>query len=182
MAQKQDINDFNARIKRINDPRNNAYYDQDMGMHVPKRVSRDKIKKNAKKQQDSAFSAFLVSMIVGGFGLMIAQAVRYRYFEVSGAGNTALFIDVLVAVWIVALLSAMMRRRTFSARFAQVTGIAAMVVGGHNLIWRWPNEMGILYTMAYVEEVKARTAPISLVVGDRVFVMPDQEQFRAAQN
>mgnify|MGYP000191603929 CR=1 FL=1 len=42
---KQTINDFNDRVSRISNPRNKSYYDPDLGMHVPKRVPRDKIKK-----------------------------------------------------------------------------------------------------------------------------------------
>lgn len=171
MAQKQDINDFNARIKRIKNPRNNSYYDQDLGMHIPKRVSRDKIK-TAKKKGDSALSAFLVSMIIGGFGLLIAQAIRYRYFGVVEAGNLALVLDLVVAAWIVLLLSALMQRRKLGARFAQIVGVAAMVVGGHNLIWRWPDEMAILYSRAYVEQVMARTEPVSIVVAGNVLTLP----------
>ena len=37
-ARKMDINDFNARIKNIKNPRNKSYYDQGLEMHVPKRV------------------------------------------------------------------------------------------------------------------------------------------------
>ncbi|MFT7107464.1 MAG: hypothetical protein ACJAVT_001987, partial [Yoonia sp.] len=36
-----DMNDFNARIKSIKNPRNKSYFDPDLGMHVPKRVTRD---------------------------------------------------------------------------------------------------------------------------------------------
>ena len=61
---KQDINDFNARVKRIKNPRNKSYYDPDLGMHIPKRVTRDKIKKV--NDEESFLGKFIVSMIIGG--------------------------------------------------------------------------------------------------------------------
>ena len=47
MATPGQIDEFNLRVKRIKDPRNVSYYDAEMKMNVPKRVSKDYI--NRKK-------------------------------------------------------------------------------------------------------------------------------------
>lgn len=166
-AAKQDINDFNARIGRIRNPRNTSYYDQDLGMHIPKRVSRDKIKKAAKKE--SFLGAFIVSMIFGALGLMIAEVLRVRYFGLTGPGNVGLFLELLMAFWCVVLISAMTNRRSVMARIAQVAGVVVMMLAGHNLIWRWPEQMAVIYTPAYVEQVMATTTQHSIVYRGTVY-------------
>jgi hypothetical protein len=164
---KQDINDFNARVKRINNPRNNSYYDPDLKMHVPKRVTRDKIK--TAKTEDSIMGALIVSMIVGALGVLFAQVIRIRYFELSGANDVILFLELFLAFWAVITLSAMMRRRKVTERIAQIAGVALMMVAGHNLIWRWPDQMAIIYTPAHVEEVMQVTTQHSVVYRGTVY-------------
>ena len=164
---KQDINDFNARVKRIKNPRNQSYYDPDLGMHIPKRVTRDKIKK--KKEEDSLLGAMIVSMIIGGLGLMFAQVLRIRYFELSGAGDVVLYLEVFIAVWAVVMISALLNRRTVGARIAQIAGVAVMMIAGHNLIWRWPDQMAYIYTTAHVEQVMEATTQHSVVVAGTLY-------------
>lgn len=165
---KQDINDFNARIKRIKNPRNNSYFDPDLGMHIPKRVTRDKIK-SKKKQQDSLMGAFIVSMIIGALGVMFAQVLRIRYFELSTSNDVTFYIEVFVAFWAVVLLSALMKKRNFMARLAQFAGVAVMLVAGHNLIWRWPEQMAMIYTEAHVEQIMQDTTQHSVVYRGSVY-------------
>lgn len=168
MAAKQDINDFNARVKRIKNPRNNSYYDPDLKMHIPKKVPREMVKRKTAKE-DSLLSAFLVSAIVGAFCLMLAQLVRVRYFGLTGGGSVTLFIDLLAAVWFTLVLSAMMKRNHIGARLSQVVGVCAMLVAGHNLFWRWPEQMAIIYTAEYVDLVQTTTQPPSIVIGSTVY-------------
>lgn len=164
---KQDINDFHARVKRIKNPRNKSYYDQELGMHVPKRVTREHIKKSAK--QDSFLGAFVVSMVFGAFGAMIAQVLRVRYFDLTQPGNTAFVLELFLAFWCVVLISAIVDRRKMSARIAQIAGVAVMMVAGHNLIWRWPDQMAVIYTASYVEQVMATTTQHSIVYRGTVY-------------
>ena len=164
---KQDINDFNARVKRIKSPRNNSYYDPDLGMHIPKRISREKIKKNAEKE--SFMGAFIVSMIVGAMGLMFAQILRIRYFELSGVSDLVLVLELAIAFWAVVTLSALLNRRQMTARIAQIMGVGVMMVAGHNLIWRWPDQMAYIYTADHVAEVMETTTQHSVVYRGAVF-------------
>ncbi|MDP5362847.1 MAG: hypothetical protein NWP79_12000, partial [Paracoccaceae bacterium] len=92
---KQDINDFRDRVKRIGNPRNTSYYDRDLGMEIPKRVSHKEIKKKNKKP--SVLSTLLVSVILGGLGLMFAQVVRIRYFGLTEPSNLVLYLELFIA-------------------------------------------------------------------------------------
>lgn len=170
-ATKQDIKDFNARIKRIRNPRNDSYYDPDLGMHIPKRVSREKIRK-VRKQEEAFLGPILVSMIIGAVGLMAAQVLRIRYFELPSTSGIVLFLELFLAFWAVITLSALMNRRTTGARLAQAAGVAIMLFAGHNIIWRWPEQMAVIYTQAHVEEVLATTTQHSVVYRGQVFGLP----------
>ncbi len=164
---KQDINDFRARVKRINNPRNKSYYDPDLGMHIPKRVTRDKIKKA--NDEESFLGKFLVSMIIGALALLFAQVVRIRYFELSGASDMIMVLELFVAFWAMILLSALLDRRRILERIAQVAGVAVMLTAGHNLIWRWPEQMAYIYTPEHVEQVMDTTTQHSIVYRGTVF-------------
>ena len=166
-AVKQDINDFRARVKRIKNPRNNSYYDPDLGMHIPKRVTRDKIKKA--NEEPSFLGKFIVSMIIGGLALMFAQIMRIRYFELPTQSDVVLYLELFLAFWAMILLSALMDRRKLLERIAQVAGVAVMMTAGHNLIWRWPDQMAVIYTDAYVAQVMESTTQHSIVYRGTVF-------------
>jgi hypothetical protein len=48
-------------------------------------------------------------------------------------------------------------------------GLALMMVAGHNMIWRWPDQMAMIYTPTYVEHVMATTTQHSIVYRGTVF-------------
>lgn len=164
---KQDINDFNARVKRIKNPRNKSYYDPDLGMHIPKRVTRDKIKKV--NDEESFFGKFIVSGIIGALALMFAEVLRIRYFGLSTENDTVFFLELFIAFWAVLLLSAMLDRRRMTERFGQIVGIALMLTAGHNLVWRWPDQMAYIYTAEHVAQVIESTTQYSIVYRGTVF-------------
>ncbi len=166
-AAKHDINDFRKRVKRIKSPRNQGYYDPNLGMQIPKRVSGAKIKKA--KEEPTVLSIVLVSMILGAFALMVAQVIRIRYFGLIESSSVVTFLEIFVAFWGVMLLAAMTNKRTITERIAQIAGIAVMMVAGHNLIWRWPDQMAIIYTTAHVEQVMQTTTQHSIVYRGSVF-------------
>lgn len=166
---KQDINDFRARVKKIQNPRNKSYYDPDLGMHIPKRVGRDKIKKKVQHDEDSFLGAFVVALVLGAFAMMCAQVVRIRYFGLSDGGNTVLFLDLFMAFWAMLLISALLKKRSMFDKTGQVIGIALMLVAGHNLIWRWPEQMAYIYTAEHVEEVMEATTQHSIVYRGSVY-------------
>ncbi|MCG3266287.1 hypothetical protein [Yoonia sp. I 8.24] len=162
--------DFNARIKRIKNPRNNSYYDPDLQMHIPKRVTRAKIEKPPSKSNE-AMSAFLVSMVIGSTAMFGAQVLRVRYFGLSGGNSVVTFTDLLVGLWLVLILSALMQRRQLIGRLGQVAGLCVMMVTGHNLIWKWPDLMSKIYTPEYVAEIQATTKVQSIVIQGNVYAL-----------
>ncbi len=166
-AQKQDINDFNRRIKEISNPRNKSYYDRDLGMDVPKRVQRPK--KVANREDETFFGPMFVSMIFGALGLMFAQAVRVRYFGLSVPESTALVIELFLAFWAILLLTALTNKRTIGERLSQIAGVALMMTAGHNLILRWPDQLAYVYTPEYVQEIQATTTLPSVIYRGTVY-------------
>jgi len=69
------------------------------------------------------------------------------------------------------LLSAVLNRRKLTERFAQIAGIALMLTAGHNLIWRWPEQMAYFYTDAHVQLILQQTEELSIVWGASVFAL-----------
>ncbi|WP_341366243.1 hypothetical protein [Yoonia sp. BS5-3] len=169
MPAKQDINDFKKRVKSISNPRNNSYYDPDLGMHIPKKVPRSKIKKPKQANDENVIGPFLVSVIIGAFCLAVGQLIRVRYFGLIESSTTSLAIDVIATAWVLLLLTALMQRTTLGPRISQVIGIALMFVVGHNLFWRWPDQMAYIYTPDYANYVQEATQPPSVVVGATIY-------------
>ena len=165
---KQTINDFNDRVSRINNPRNKSYYDPDLGMHIPKKVPRDKIKKARAREEPTFISLFIVSGVLGAFGFFVAQVVRVRYFPAADAEMTALALDVILAVWVIAIITVLTGKRALFDRVSQVAGVYVMIMAGHNLLWRWPEQMANIYTPEYVDSVLASTTNMSLIIGPTV--------------
>ncbi len=166
-ARKMDKSDFDTRIKQISNPRNKSYYDPDLGMHVPKRVMRDKIKHT--NEEPSVIGILLVSLVLGAVALMFAQIVRIRYFGVLEPSTSILVLEIVLAIWAVVLLSVLTDKRSVAERLAQIAGVAVMMVAGHNLIWRWPDQMSTIYTSAYVEQVLETTTQNSIVYRGSVY-------------
>lgn len=166
-TKKMDINDFNARIKHIQNPRNKSYFDPDLGMHVPKRVKRAPVKRTV--EEESVLGMMLVSMILGAIGLMFAQVVRIRYFGLLEYSTIVLFLEIAMAFWAVIILTVLTKKRTIAERIAQIMGVALMMVAGHNMIWRWPDQLAVVYTPAYVEQVMETTTQHSIVYRGSVY-------------
>ena len=164
---KQDINDFNRRLKNIKNPRNKSYYDPELGMEIPKRVGHKK--KVRMRDEPTVLSIFIVSMLFGAVALMCGQVLRIRYFGLTESSSVATFLELFVAFWAVMLIAAMTNKRTVTERIAQLTGVAVMMVAGHNLIWRWPEQMAYIYTEAHVEQVLEATTQHSIVYRGSVY-------------
>lgn len=168
---KQDINDFRARVKKIQNPRNNSYYDRDLGMHIPKRVPRDKIKKKTQPDEDSYLGKFVVAMVLGAFALMLAQVARIQYFGLGLETEVSLALELFMGFWAMLIISTLLSKRHPFDLVGQVVGIGAMAVAGHNLIWRWPEQMAYIYTDAYVQQILQQTEEMSIVWGASVFAL-----------
>ncbi|WP_342075591.1 hypothetical protein [Yoonia sp. SS1-5] len=162
---------FNARIKRIKSPSNKAYFDPELQMHVPKHTSQEQIRKDIKAQKFSIIR-LLISVLIGVIAVIVGQSLRYRYLEMVEVSNASLFTDILVSLFVVLLLSALLRHRRTTLRAAQLLGAVAMLLGGHNLMWAYPDELAIVYTSEYVQTVRAQTTPMTLVFRDVQIALP----------
>ncbi len=165
-----DQKDFQRRIKRINNPRNTSYYDPELNMEVPKHTSQETIRKDAKRRKMS-FGKMIVSLLIGATAIIIAQALRVRYLEMTEVSQMTLATDLLFGLFFLLLISALMRHRKGLLRLAQVAGALAMLVGGHNLMWAYPKELAIIYSTEYVQIVQARTQPMTLQLHETAFAL-----------
>ncbi|KJZ20240.1 hypothetical protein [Loktanella sp. S4079] len=160
--------EFQQRIKRINNPRNNSYYDPDMKMHVPKRLARPQPVKKA-SEGNQMLSAALVAMVIGGAAMFCAQVVRVRYLGMVGGSPAISFTDLLVGLWIMLMFSALMKRRGFLARLGQFAGLGLMMVVGHNLVWKWPEVMTSIFSPEHVAYVTSHTSVGSALIHGTVY-------------
>lgn len=168
-TRKYDKSDFQTRIKSISNPRNTSYYDPNLGATIPKRVKRKQAPKT--NIEDSLISSMIVSMVLGGFGLMVGQVIRVRLFGITDPGMAAFTVDVIAGIWAVLIITVLTKKRLLSERFGQFVGIALMLLAGHNLIWRFPDQMGILYTPEYVEQVLETLPQHSIVLRGQAYTL-----------
>ena len=159
-ARKQDINDFRARLKNIENPRNKAYFDPNLGMEIPKKAKRPE---GAKANlEDSIYSVIIVSIFLTVVAMVFAEAVRVQYLGILGIGTTALVADLLIGIWALLIITLWLDKRWKIERFAQLIGLVAMGIGSHNLIWRWPDQMAYIYGDAHVAEITQNTVKYGL--------------------
>lgn len=158
---------FQARIQRINDPKNTSYLDPETGMRIPKRLSKQIIKTNnsARKEQKAGLGSVLMSV---GLGFIALIAARYIRFELVGISNdatdpaTLAAMDAGLAAMIVFFIGGVLKHKSLRHMMAQVCGIAVMLVTMHNLVWFFPAEFAQAFSQDYVEQVTQTTAPLSI--------------------
>lgn len=159
---------FNARIRRINDPRNNSYLDPETGIRIPKQLSRKIIKtNNTYMEQKAGFGAMLLSLILGAICVMGALYVRFTVAGIPNTGteaSTLLAMDAGLAAVLVFVLGGILKHKSFRHMMAQVVGIAFMLVTMHNLVWFFPDEFAQVYTQDFVTQVTQATEPLSIHV------------------
>lgn len=158
---------FNDRVKRITNPKNAYYVDPETGTFIPKRVSKQEIKKAKLRRQipKPGVPGFIGSLLMGALCLMAARYLRFNELEMhdgSAAADVLMTIDFGLAAIAVFLLGAMVRHTTFRHMIAQTVGIGIMLVTMHNLVWAFPEEFAQVYSSEYVDQVRSLTAPQSL--------------------
>lgn len=167
---------FNARIKRINDPRNTYYIDGETGTFVPKRVSRKQIKDVAKKRNEKAtFNGVMMALVLGALALMGARWVRWTQLGIGETGtvaDTLMLVDFGIAAIAVFFLGGMIGQKTLSHMTAQVAGIGVMMIAMHNLVWLAPDQFAQVYGADYVAQVQAATAPMTIALRGEIIAIP----------
>lgn len=159
MATPGQIDEFNLRVKRIKDPRNVSYYDAEMKMNVPKRVSKDYI--NRKKIKKVGLLALVFSAVLGVLAYSVVQIASDR-FGILPAGSELVMFGV--AAILVLIFGGMCSHKTMSHMSAQVMGVGIMMASAHNAVWMFPDTMSQVVSARYVQDVRANTAPNSIIV------------------
>ena len=130
MAMATESDGFQARLKRINDPRNVSYYDPELKMNVPKQVSKGII--NCKHAKRIGLAYIAVQVISGQFGLLPSLE--------------------LVLFGMAVVLGGLMRHKTLLHMGAQVMGVGLMMASAHNAVWMFPDAVSYVTSTAYVTQ------------------------------
>ena len=152
MAMAQQLGEFNLRVARIADPRNKSYYDPELKMTIPMRVSKDVI--NCKKLKKAGFSALFPSLFLGAAALMFSHLLCCRF---SLFTHEAPFLTYGVAGVFALVLGGLLRLKTMPHLGAQFAGAGAMVASMHNLVWMFPEQFALIYSPEFVAMVQATT-------------------------
>lgn len=170
MHSNQQLESFNARIKRINNPRNTYYVDGETGMKIPKRLSKDVIARKGKKAPPGMF-ALMMALIVGTLCLMAARLARYTVLEMPETNDTTLVIELTIAAIVAFVVGGMLGQKSLRHMVAHVAGAAIMAVAMHNLVWMFPAEFAAWYSPDYVNHVRTNTAPMSIYLRGQVYTI-----------
>jgi predicted MFS family arabinose efflux permease len=170
------LSTFQARIKRINDPKNDSYLDPELGIRIPKRLSKQIIKTgNSHNARNVGAISLAISLLLGTLSLLAAKYVRFHHAEIAETGTSAqtlMIMDFGLAAVMMFLLGGMIKHKTIRHMGAQVFGIAIMLVAMHNLVWLYPAEFAQVYGQSYVDQVIAATEPLSIYVnGETIAVL-----------
>jgi len=152
MAMADQLDEFSARLARISNPRNTSYYDPELGMNIPKRVSKEFI--NRKKLKKAGLSALIASLFLGALALMFSHLLCCRFGLFT---HEAPFLTYGVAGVFALVLGGVLRLKTVPHLGAQIAGAGAMVASMHNLVWMFPEQFALIYSPEFVAMVHATT-------------------------
>ena len=157
---------FQSRIKRIKDPKNLSYRDPELGINIPKRLSKKVIKVAQKdlRPRVSRMQLFC-SLLLGIFCVVAARYLRFHIVgieDLQANAQVLMAMDIGIAAILAFVVGAVLRHTKGSHMLFQVAGIAVMLVGMHNLVWLMPEEAALLFSDNYVQQVQALTTPQSI--------------------
>jgi hypothetical protein len=172
MMNSDQIDSFNARVQRIQNPRNTFYVDPETGMKVPKRVSKKLIKRSSKMAQcKPGMMSLMMGVILGGLCLMVARFASQEIIGSPVADDLTLGLELAAASIIAFIVGGFVSQKSFRHMVAQVAGAAFMAVAMHNLIWMFPDEFAMVYSQSYVDQIRAVTTPNSLYLRGETYTI-----------
>lgn len=157
MAMADQLDEFNLRVTRISNPRNTSYYDPELGMNIPKRVSKEFI--NRKKAKQAGGSSIVISLLLGAICLMLSYLICLRLDLIN---HDAPMLVYGTAGILAIMLGGMFRLKSMTDMGAQFVGVGAMMVGMHNLIWAFPEPFAMIYSPEFVDIIQAATTANSI--------------------
>ena len=165
MAMAAQSDGFQARIDWINNPRNVSYFDPELNMHVPRRVSKEFI--NRKRVKRLGFARVGVSVVIGCLAYIAVQVMLGWLGLVPPSELTLFGVATILAV----VLGTLVRHKTMFLIGAQVAGIALMITSAHNAVWMFPDAVSLVTSTAYVTQVQATTTPNSIMLLGEIYTL-----------
>jgi len=166
MAMTDQLNDFNQRVARISKAGNTSYYDPELQMNIPKRVSKEVI--NRKKLKTKKNPPLLASLFLGAFALMASYMLSGRFGLIDL--NAPVLVYATAGV-IALLLGGLLRLKTVPHMGAQVAGVGVTITTMHNLVWMFPEQFAVIYSPEFVAMVEATTTAGSLTFMGASYVL-----------
>lgn len=161
------IDTFQQRLSRITDPRNTTWTDPETGMDIPRRMKRPPRAKKSELLENLGYPlSFLVSFLLGMVAVFASRYLRWHLLGMSGAEgdpDILMMIDGGLAAAMGFVLQSLFHMRAPEHVTAQFAGVLAMICGMHNLMWWYPEEMGLVFGPDYVKTVMTLTEPDSLL-------------------
>lgn len=109
----------------------------------------------------------LLAVSSGAIAVMAARLIRATMFDAELTGSdaaTAMVNDAILAVAVALLVKVLFRLNLTQFAVLQSIGIAAMLLGMHNLVHLAPDLFAQVFPDQWVQQVIATTAPNSLLI------------------
>lgn len=168
------LTNFEARLRRIKDPKNISWHDPETGMNIPRYVSRAAIKSSAQDIKKIGPMAILLSVLLGIVCLMAGRFARYHFAGMDGSGyapEVILGADIGLGLIVAVIAGTVLGLGRGKLQIAQLVGILLMAVSMHNLVWAFPEEATQLYGPDFVAETLADTQPRSIMLRGTVIAL-----------
>ena len=151
---------FNARIARIQDPKFKHVIDPESGMKIPRRITRDQVGKKPKASVKAMSMAFILGMI----SLVAARYIQLEMMAIQPYYPDAMVAELLIAAMIAFCVGSTFKLRSLRTVIAQWAGAAVCAVTMHNAVWIAPDQFAMILSQGYVDHILTLTDPMSLYV------------------
>lgn len=158
MQSQANMDRFNARLARIQDPKFRHVVDPESGLKIPRRITRDQVGKKPKASVKSMAMAFLLGMIA----LVGARYIQLEMFTIEPYYPNAMVAELLIAAMIAYSIGSTFKLGAFRTVIAQWAGAAVCAVTMHNAVWIAPDQFAMILSQGYVDHILALTDPMSL--------------------
>lgn len=168
MHTSQDINSFQQRIARINDPRFTHVVDPESGMKIPRRLGRDQVGKKSKQQP---MSMMMMAALLGAICLMFARYLRMEVINVGPYFPNGLIAELSMACLAAVVIGGFVRMQNLRLIGLQMVGAAVCAVTMHNAVWVAPDQFATVFSQGYVNAILTQTEPLSIFVNGTSFTL-----------
>ena len=158
---------FNARIARIQDPKFKHVVDPESGLKIPRRITRDQVGKKPKASVMSIMMAFMLGMI----SLMGARYLQIDLINIQPYFPDAMIAELVLAGGMAFMIGLFMKMRSVRTMIAQLSGAAVCAVTMHNAVWFAPDQFALLFSQGYVDQVMSLTDPLSIYLNGTTYAL-----------